>query len=557
MESWCYDSVEKGYAVSNETVSLPDSTARAKNVLMGWKLKSPCGNNSRLIRNAFLVSGQQGIENQGFMEVGFPEMMRKQSLHDSTRNVFSANDSGGGDIVNPNLVTSNAVSGDEESSSKFSSAVVNSNSRESSLIDLQLGRFGGNPNSNSSRRAPILSSAELSTPAKRIRAAGVNTQPAFCQVYGCNKDLSSSKDYHKRHKVCEAHSKTAKVIVNGLEQRFCQQCSRFHLLAEFDDGKRSCRKRLAGHNERRRKPHIALHSSRTGRLLHSSCGSGSKFQRTPLMASSFIHQDILPQGPVPSQKFEITDWCKDIKRDRGANFAPKSTTMCMNRALQQISVFPPAFGKQYTLFTDSINNTATGSIFNQNIAQYPHDASSRSLFHSTSLSSEDFSHFDKVSAVHGLSGLSESSCALSLLSSQAQNSSAHSSGMPMSHSLITPSNSSYYNFSEVSEKLFGLSSQDMASGLSNKCPLYRANSAGRNHLNLLPILGTGEIANSEFVNGILQGSEFANVKDHLSCEDGHTIDLLQLSSQLQQVEHQRPTVPVKQENEAFCCLRIT
>lgn len=29
---------------------------------------------------------------------------------------------------------------------------------------------------------------------------------------------------------------------------------RFHLLVEFDDGKRSCRKRLAGHNERRRKP---------------------------------------------------------------------------------------------------------------------------------------------------------------------------------------------------------------------------------------------------------------------------------------------------------------
>lgn len=28
---------------------------------------------------------------------------------------------------------------------------------------------------------------------------------------------------------------------------------RFHLLAEFDEGKRSCRRRLAGHNRRRRK----------------------------------------------------------------------------------------------------------------------------------------------------------------------------------------------------------------------------------------------------------------------------------------------------------------
>jgi hypothetical protein len=30
--------------------------------------------------------------------------------------------------------------------------------------------------------------------------------------------------------------------------------SRFHLLLEFDEAKRSCRKRLDGHNRRRRKP---------------------------------------------------------------------------------------------------------------------------------------------------------------------------------------------------------------------------------------------------------------------------------------------------------------
>lgn len=28
---------------------------------------------------------------------------------------------------------------------------------------------------------------------------------------------------------------------------------RFHVLEEFDEGKRSCRRRLAGHNKRRRK----------------------------------------------------------------------------------------------------------------------------------------------------------------------------------------------------------------------------------------------------------------------------------------------------------------
>ncbi|KAG7595409.1 SBP domain [Arabidopsis suecica] len=76
-----------------------------------------------------------------------------------------------------------------------------------------------------------------------------------CQAEGCNADLSHAKHYHRRHKVCEFHSKASTVVAAGLSQRFCQQCSRFHLLSEFDNGKRSCRKRLADHNRRRRKCH--------------------------------------------------------------------------------------------------------------------------------------------------------------------------------------------------------------------------------------------------------------------------------------------------------------
>nr|XP_043626401.1 squamosa promoter-binding-like protein 8 isoform X2 [Erigeron canadensis] len=74
-----------------------------------------------------------------------------------------------------------------------------------------------------------------------------------CQAEGCNADLTHAKHYHRRHKVCEFHSKASTVVTAGLTQRFCQQCSRFHLLSEFDNGKRSCRKRLADHNRRRRK----------------------------------------------------------------------------------------------------------------------------------------------------------------------------------------------------------------------------------------------------------------------------------------------------------------
>ncbi|XP_075644019.1 squamosa promoter-binding-like protein 7 [Castanea sativa] len=87
-------------------------------------------------------------------------------------------------------------------------------------------------------------------------SSSCSTLPATvprCQVDGCHVALINAKDYHRRHKVCEMHSKAPKVVVLGLDQRFCQQCSRFHAVSEFDESKRSCRRRLAGHNERRRK----------------------------------------------------------------------------------------------------------------------------------------------------------------------------------------------------------------------------------------------------------------------------------------------------------------
>ncbi|KAF3968882.1 hypothetical protein CMV_007273 [Castanea mollissima] len=75
-----------------------------------------------------------------------------------------------------------------------------------------------------------------STPPKKVRGGGgaVGAQPPRCQVEGCKADLSDAKAYYSRHKVCGMHSKSPKVIVAGIEQRFCQQCSRIPGL--FVDG---------------------------------------------------------------------------------------------------------------------------------------------------------------------------------------------------------------------------------------------------------------------------------------------------------------------------------
>lgn len=193
---------------------------------MVWELKNPCN-----FGLSMLASGEQANENQGFGEFGIQDWIGKRLPNDSIRDVFSSK-VGTGSIIDPVKPSRSAFFGDDESSSsKLSCSAVDSNSsRDSLLIDLKLGRFSDQRdghNSKFSLGTPILCSSESSTPPKRVRLAGINSHTAYCQVDGCNKDLSSSKDYHKRHKVCEVHSKTAKVFVNGLEQRFCQQCSRF------------------------------------------------------------------------------------------------------------------------------------------------------------------------------------------------------------------------------------------------------------------------------------------------------------------------------------------
>ncbi|GMP82012.1 hypothetical protein CsSME_00036504 [Camellia sinensis var. sinensis] len=79
----------------------------------------------------------------------------------------------------------------------------------------------------------------VSRPNKRVRSGspggggGGNGSYPVCQVDNCREDLSKAKDYHRRHKVCEIHSKSSTALVG-------KQIQRFHHLSEFDEGKRSC-----------------------------------------------------------------------------------------------------------------------------------------------------------------------------------------------------------------------------------------------------------------------------------------------------------------------------
>lgn len=90
-------------------------------------------------------------------------------------------------------------------------------------IGLKLGRRTYFEDSSGAQAKGSLSSPPGN---KKPRVLSPSTQIARCQVEGCKADLSGCKDYHRRHKVCEMHSKAPKAIAGGIEQRFCQQCSR-------------------------------------------------------------------------------------------------------------------------------------------------------------------------------------------------------------------------------------------------------------------------------------------------------------------------------------------
>ncbi|KAG6396709.1 hypothetical protein SASPL_142865 [Salvia splendens] len=185
--------------------------------------------------------------------------------------------------------------------------------------------FGMRIPSTANKAKDEKSSPEPSVSAKRAKLTNLQSLVPTCQVFGCNKDLSSSKDYHKRHRVCDLHSKTAVVIVNGIRQRFCQQCSRFHLLAEFDEGKRSCRSAL-------------LVTMSGDESLNSTLTLGSTYY-TGDASNSFIFSRILPGGLFGVQ-------CND-RRLKVQDEPRQTSQLALDVKLSQSVLCFHGMGKQY------------------------------------------------------------------------------------------------------------------------------------------------------------------------------------------------------------------
>lgn len=227
MESWSCSSGGKGLLLSDEMDLQVDAFARSKKTLMEWDNKP-----TYYFESNGLVSDREAVEGMELLDLGFSDLVRKP-FHGNRGMEMLSGEVGSGSsqrAVTPTcMVTSNSCFEEVGSEAKLSSSSMEANSQDLSLIDLKLGTLADCKDAENIKvlkEKPVLSSVSPCLQRKRARKTSSHSQTAFCQVHGCNKDLSSSKDYHKRHKVCDVHSKTAKVIVNGIEQRFCQQCSR-------------------------------------------------------------------------------------------------------------------------------------------------------------------------------------------------------------------------------------------------------------------------------------------------------------------------------------------
>lgn len=192
----------------------------------------------------------------------------------------------------------------EELSGNFSKKMEASIGSIEPFIGLKLGKRTYFENSGAGSNVKSASLSVMPTPLKKTKSAGQNLHIPRCVVEGCDFDLSMAKEYHRKHKVCDIHSKSPKVIVGGHERRFCQQCSRFHNLSEFDEKKRSCRRRLSDHNARRRKPQQeTIHFSST--RLSSPLYGGRQQMSFLLNNTQLIHSNTTWDS-TSNSKFTLT-----------------------------------------------------------------------------------------------------------------------------------------------------------------------------------------------------------------------------------------------------------
>lgn len=107
-----------------------------------------------------------------------------------------------------------------------------------------------NVSSIEKRGKPPVSSAKPD--GKAAAPSNEKTETIICQV--CAKEVPSNsiRKYIRVRKVCNGCRTSECVVKNGKKMRFCQLCSWFHPVDNFEGKRHSCKNALEKHNQRRR-----------------------------------------------------------------------------------------------------------------------------------------------------------------------------------------------------------------------------------------------------------------------------------------------------------------
>lgn len=247
--------------------------------------------------------------------------------------------------------------------------------------------------------------------------------------------------------------------------------------------------------------------------------AGARFQGYSFSARKpFVLPDKSPSRVLYSDRSEVVS-CKHAKLDQEPIYRHEVSTSTANGHLLPKPNLPMhGVGKQYL---SGIPSSGT----------------------------EDYSLFNTpATTVHEMFGVSNSGCALSLLSAQSQDFSSHLAGFPMASPMIMQGSHSRYIMGPKVDKSLGVSSLENFTS----CGFHSSGMNLVENEQMEPKILTDAGNSVDFevhVDGIFQGSNRLNTKYCQSPEPEPTVDLLQLSSHLQRVEQKRNFDQVKTENE--------
>lgn len=164
-----------------------------------------------------------------------------------------------------------ASQGSQNTASGYNSTDGASPRGDAHAVVKQEGDVAPAPHAVLDNRASVMT---IHQPPMRARGARASSHPV-CQVPGCCKDLTGSRGYHQRYKICDEHFRVPSMELNGQTVRFCQQCGKFQPISEFHDDRRSCTIQLALHAGRRRKRHAAARAAKANDQHKGHGGSDS------------------------------------------------------------------------------------------------------------------------------------------------------------------------------------------------------------------------------------------------------------------------------------------